>query len=205
MRRSRGSSSPPCRREQPVGAYYTVRRWRPDVHELDMLFVLHGIDDGADDGAGGAAARGRHGGARRPRGTVGAARRRSRRRRRRTGTCSSPTTPACQAVAAIIESLPAGTSIEVVADVDSEEDRLPLPAPAGVTVTWRYRRGAAPGTTTALARRRPGPALAGRRVRTPGAVPRAGPSPPCAATCVDERGLPQDAVSMTGYWRLGDH
>ena len=31
--------------EQPVGAYYTVRSWRPEVAELDMLFVLHG--DGA--------------------------------------------------------------------------------------------------------------------------------------------------------------
>ncbi len=35
-----------CRpEERPVGAYYTVRRWRPDAAELDMLFVLHG-DDG---------------------------------------------------------------------------------------------------------------------------------------------------------------
>ena len=28
--------------EQPVGAYYTVRAWRPEVAELDILFVLHG-------------------------------------------------------------------------------------------------------------------------------------------------------------------
>ncbi len=27
--------------ERPVGAYYTMREWRPDVGELDMLFVLH--------------------------------------------------------------------------------------------------------------------------------------------------------------------
>ena len=31
--------------ERPIGAYYTVRRWRPDVAELDMLFVLHGDED----------------------------------------------------------------------------------------------------------------------------------------------------------------
>src|SRR5690606_926564 len=28
--------------ERPVGAYYTLRRWRPDVAELDVLMVLHG-------------------------------------------------------------------------------------------------------------------------------------------------------------------
>ena len=33
---------------QPVGAYYTVRRWRPEVAELEFLIVLH------DDAASGA-------------------------------------------------------------------------------------------------------------------------------------------------------
>ena len=28
--------------EKPLGAYYTLRAWRPEVLELDMLFVLHG-------------------------------------------------------------------------------------------------------------------------------------------------------------------
>ena len=28
--------------EQPTGAYYTVRSWRPDVGEIDAWFVLHG-------------------------------------------------------------------------------------------------------------------------------------------------------------------
>ena len=31
--------------ERPVGAYYTVRRWRPDVAEIDLVVVTHG-DDG---------------------------------------------------------------------------------------------------------------------------------------------------------------
>ena len=28
--------------ERPVGAYYTLRRWRPEAQELDILCVLHG-------------------------------------------------------------------------------------------------------------------------------------------------------------------
>jgi NADPH-dependent ferric siderophore reductase len=28
--------------DRPVGAYYTVRRWRPERHEVDVLCVLHG-------------------------------------------------------------------------------------------------------------------------------------------------------------------
>src|SRR5690606_33843997 len=31
--------------ERPVGAYYTVRHWRPERAEIDMLVVLHG-DEG---------------------------------------------------------------------------------------------------------------------------------------------------------------
>ena len=27
--------------DRPVGAYYTLREWRPESAELDMLFVLH--------------------------------------------------------------------------------------------------------------------------------------------------------------------
>ena len=31
--------------ERPIGAYYTVRHWRPEAAELDMWFVLHGDGD----------------------------------------------------------------------------------------------------------------------------------------------------------------
>lgn len=33
--------------ERPIGAYYTVRRWRPEPCELDLVVVLHGDGDGA--------------------------------------------------------------------------------------------------------------------------------------------------------------
>ena len=49
--------------DRPVGAYYTVRRWRPEAAELDLLFVLHGEHDGNGGGS-----RRRHGGRRGRRG-----------------------------------------------------------------------------------------------------------------------------------------
>ena len=128
--------------EQPIGAYYTVRRWRPDVHELDLLFVLHGIDaDGHDDGTGGAVGRGAPPGDPVACGDRG---RRSRPRRPPTWYLLVADDTGLPAVAAIIESLPAGTPIEVVAEVDSEEDRLPLPDAAGRDrhVALPPRRGA---------------------------------------------------------------
>ena len=113
--------------DQPIGAYYTVRRWRPDVHELDMLFVLHGDEDGgttAGPAAPWAAAR--------PTGRPGRAVGSAHRVRTAAGTewyLLVADDTGLPGVAAIIESLPAGTPIEVVAEVDAEEDRQPLPRP----------------------------------------------------------------------------
>ena len=191
--------------QQPIGAYYTVRRWRPDEHELDLLFVLHGIDaDRNDDGTAGPAARWAATAA--PGDPVAL-----------WGPRSAYAPPAgtdryvlvaddtgMPGVAAIIDALPVGTRIDVVAEVDSEADRLPLPEQPGLTVTWCYRHGEAPGTTTALV----------DAVRAldwqPGTPYAWGGAESKAITAVrrhlrDERGLPQDAVSMTGYWRRDDH
>ena len=73
--------------EQPVGAYYTVRAWRPTAAELDMLFVIH--DDGRGDDVGGA------GGAGRPGRAVGPAHRVPPTAPTRRGCCSPPTRPDC--------------------------------------------------------------------------------------------------------------
>ncbi len=137
--------------DQPIGAYYTVRRWRPDDREIDALFVLHGVDEPrSTTTTGGRAARWAAGAA--PGDPVALW-------GPRTGFAPPPDTDryllvaddtGLPAVAAIIESLPPGTPIRVVAEVDAEEDRQPLPERDGVEVTWGYRRGAAPGTTTFL-------------------------------------------------------
>jgi NADPH-dependent ferric siderophore reductase len=183
--------------EQPVGAYYTVRRWRPDVAELDMLFVLHGQDGSDADGPASAwAARAAPGD---PVALWGP----------RTAFDPPGGTEwfllvaddtGLPAVAAIIESVPATTPIVVVAEVDSEADRQPVPPGDNVTVQWRFRRGVPAGRTTHLvdAVREldwpsgPGYAWGGAESRCITAV---------RQHVRGERGMPREAVSMTGYWR----
>ena len=146
---------------------------------------------------------GRDGGAGRPGRPVGATRRRSPRRRHR------PVPPRRRrhrppGVAAIIDSLPPARRSTSSPRSTPRRTACRCPSSAGVTVTWCYRRGAAPGTTTALVD-------AVRALDWPAGTPYAwGGAESKAITAVrrhlrDERGLPQDAVSMTGYWRLGDH
>jgi NADPH-dependent ferric siderophore reductase len=183
--------------DQPIGAYYTVRRWRPEAAELDMLFVLHGADGSPDGPAASWAARAEAGdlvalwGPRTafepPAGTD--------------WFLLVADDTGLPAVAAIIESLPTTTPVVVVAEVDSEEDRPPLPAGANVDVQWCFRRGLPAGQTTLLVDAlraldwRPGHAYAwgGAESRCITAVRR---------HVRDERGLSRAAVSMTGYWRL---
>jgi NADPH-dependent ferric siderophore reductase len=92
----------------------------------------------------------------------------------------------------------------VVAEVDTEEDRQPLPHRDGVDVRWCYRRGAPVGTTTLLVD-------AVRTLAWPPGTPYAwGGAESRCITAVrryvrDERALPLEAVSMTGYWRHALH
>jgi NADPH-dependent ferric siderophore reductase len=181
--------------ERPVGAYYTLRRWRPEAHELDLHFVLHG-----DEGAASAWAR------RAKAGDPVAL----------WGPREAFVPPAgtdhyllvgdetgLPAIGAILESLDPGTAATVVVEVAGPEEHVPLPTSAAVEVIWLHRLGAAPGTTTALVdavRQLPWPD--GRIYAWGGAESR-------AITAVrkhvrDERGLPREAVSMTGYWRRGE-
>jgi NADPH-dependent ferric siderophore reductase len=181
--------------EQPIGAYYTVRRWRPEVAEvaeLDMLFVLHGVEGPAAAWAAGAqrgdpvALWGPRSAFAPPEGTE--------------WFLLVADDTGLPAVSAIVESLPPGTPVRVVAEVDDEDTRQPLPEVAGVDVHWCYRRGAAPGTTTLLVD-------AVRAMTWPAGTAYAwGGAESRCITAVrrhvrDERGLPAAAVSMTGYWR----
>jgi NADPH-dependent ferric siderophore reductase len=194
------AAMPPARR--PVGAYYTVRRWRPDQGEMDILFVLHGDSSGQEnDGPAAAwAARAAPGdpvalwGPRSAFEPPGAA----------DWYLLVADDTGLPAVAAIVESLPAGTPVRVVAEVDEEADRQPVPAGDGVEVSWCYRRGAPAGTTTLLV----------DAVREmdwlPGSVYAWGGAESRCITAVrrhvrDERGLLPAAVSMTGYWRHSAH
>jgi NADPH-dependent ferric siderophore reductase len=182
--------------ERPVGAYYTLRRWRPERHELDVLCVLH--DDAGPASAW--AARARPGD---PVALWGP----------RTAYAPPPATDryllvadetGLPAVAAILESLPDGTGAQVVAEVDNPDERQQLPSSPSVEVTWLYREGAPAGTTTLLPD-------AVRALPWPGGVPYVwGGGESRAMTAVrryvrGERGLAREQVSLVAYWRHTDH
>lgn len=182
--------------EQPVGAYYTLRAWRPEVHELDILMVLHG-----DTGPASAWA---------SRASVGDP-------VALWGPRTSWSPPAgtdsyllvadetgLPAVAVILETLGADAPIQVVAEVDDESVRQELLTGDHITVTWLHRDGAEAGTTTALAD-------AVRALPQPGGTPYVwGGAESRAVTQVrrhvrDTWGLPKEQVSLVGYWRHQAH
>jgi NADPH-dependent ferric siderophore reductase len=178
--------------DQPVGAYYTVRDWRPDVTELDALFVLHG-DEGQASAWAGRAAAGDPVALWGPRSVY------------------APPTETDQlllvadetglpAVAVILEQAPAAWPVRVLAEVADEAHRQPLPDRPGAEVTWLHRGDREAGTTTLLP----------DAVR---ALPELAPTTYCwgggesrAVTAArkhlrHERGFAQPSVDMVGYWR----
>lgn len=128
---------------------YTVRAFRPDDGELDVDFVLHGIEHGHSGPASGWAAHAQPGDRI---GVIGPD--------ARTGNCRSGcewAPPACAkrlvlagdetavpAVAAIVESLSADSRGVVCLEVPEHGDRQELSMPAGIEVRWFARCGAAP-------------------------------------------------------------
>lgn len=181
--------------EKPVGAYYTLREWRPEVAELDVLMVLHG-----DAGPASAwAVRARPGdpvalwGPRTayhpPEGTE--------------HLVLVADDTGLPAVAVILEQLSPGVRATVLAEVDGPEEHQELPSGPGIDVRWLHRDGAPAGTTTLLAdavRALPafGPATyvwGGAESRMMTAVRR---------HVRDERGLAREDVSLVAYWRHAD-
>jgi NADPH-dependent ferric siderophore reductase len=177
--------------ERPVGAYYTVRSWRPDVAELDMLFVLHG-----DGPASSWAARARRGD---PVALWGP----------RSGFHPPPDVTwlllaadetGLPAVAAILEQLPPGMAARVFAEVSNRDEHQPLPERPDIVVTWLHRDGRPAGATTLLA-----DAVAAST--WPTGIPYVwGGGESHAMTAVrhhvrDVRGLDRAHVSLVAYWR----
>ena len=182
--------------EQPVGVYYTVRRWRPEAAELDMLCVLHGDGDGEGGPASGWAARAERGD---PVALWGP----------RTAYHPPPETDwlllaadetGLPAVAAILEQLPDAVPAIVLAEVADRFEHQPLPTSPTIDITWLHRDGAPPGTTTLLAD-------AVRRLAWLGGRPYVwGGGESRAMTAIrghvrHEIGLEQASVSLVAYWR----
>jgi len=185
--------------ERPIGAYYTVRQWRPDVAELDMWFVLHGTV-GNEGGAASAWA--------------------SRASRAKPGdpvalwgprTAYAPPADTdwfllagddtgIPAIATILESLPATTPVRAFIEVDGQQDQVPLAESPLFAVTWLHRGSKSAGTTTLLAE-------AVKAMDWPdGAAYVWGGGESRAMTAIrkyvrHQIGLEREAVSLVGYWR----
>lgn len=197
--------------EQVVGAYYTVRRWRDDASELDVLVVLHG--DGHGHGHDAApAATGTHA---RSAGHASAWAARAEPGDRialwgpRAIYDPPPDTDrlvliadetGLPAVAAIVEQRRPGIPVLVIAEIPSDGDRPELPLDPDVEVRWLHRAGAVAGTTTLLVDAvRSLPPFEGTPYVWGGAESHA--MTEVRRHVRGERDLPRDRVALTGYWR----
>lgn len=191
--------------EQPVGAYYTLRRWDPETTELEILCVLHDHDgpgDGFDPEVPGFGAASRWAATAQVGDPVAL-----------WGPRTAYEPPegtehlvlvadetGLPAVAVILEQLPADTTAQVIAEVDVEDERQDLPERPGVEVAWAYRRGTPAGRTTNLVDLvRALPALPAHTYVWGGGESK-------AMTAVrrhvrDERALAREDVSLVAYWR----
>ncbi|HET8931688.1 MAG TPA: siderophore-interacting protein [Acidimicrobiales bacterium] len=178
---------------RPVGGYYTVREWRSASHELDVLAVLH-------DHAGPASswvARAQPGD---PVALWGP---------RTTWQPPADTDryllvadeTGLPAAAVIIESLPAGTPIRLVAQVVDETTHQDLAVTPTTEVTWLHHRDAPTAERVAQLRE----AVIGQ-VWSEGTTYVWGGGESRGLTMVrryvrDEVGLPAEAVELVAYWR----
>lgn len=104
---------------------------------------------------------------------------------------------ALPAIASALEDMPAGATATVIVQVPGPDDELPLPTPADATVTWVHSEDPSdlaaavravelpPGRVQAFVH---GELLAVRSLR---------------AHLVQERGIPRELLSLSGYWRQG--
>jgi NADPH-dependent ferric siderophore reductase len=189
------SATPTGWTQRPPGAYYTVRRWRPETAELDLLVVLHDVP-GVVSGWTRTCRPGD------PVALWGP----------RDGFGPPPDTAwyllvaddtGLPAVGAILESLPCDARVVVVAEVDGPDTGPPRPERDGVDVVWVERRGRPPGHAPELlvdALRRldlpAGPAYvwAGAEHAAMGAVRR---------HVAHALGVPPERRSLAVYWSAG--
>ncbi|WP_406041965.1 siderophore-interacting protein [Micromonospora sp. NBC_00898] len=107
---------------------------------------------------------------------------------------------ALPAIAAALERLPVGAPAKVFVEVDGPADELPLASSAAVELTWLHRSGRPVGEALVAA--------VTALEFPPGAVHafvhgEAGFVKELRRLLRVERGVPREALSISGYWRLG--
>ncbi len=180
------------RDQQPLVRTYTVRRWRPEVPELWLDFVVHG-DEGV---AGPWATAARVGDPVRFMGPGG-------------GYTPNPDAgwhllagdeSALPAIATALERMPAGATVRAFIEVADAAEEQKLESPADAEVTWLHRDGRPVGAALVAAVR--------GLTFPPGEVHafvhgEATFVKDLRALLRVERGLPMTQLSISGYWRRG--
>ena len=180
------------RDQQPLVRTYTVRRWRPEVPELWLDFVVHG-DEGI---AGPWAAAAKVGDPVRFMGPGG-------------GYAPNPDAgwhllagdeSALPAIAAALEGMPAGATVRAFIEVEDAAEEQKLESPAAAEITWLHRTGRPVGEALVEAVR--GFTFPAGEVHA-FVHGEAGFVKDLRALLRVERGLPMSQLSISGYWRRG--
>lgn len=191
---SDGVLDPPTDRPQPVYRDYTVRAYRPEAGELDVDLVLHEGGHGSAWAA--QAAPGQRIGVVGPRGTRHVS-------RTFDWYLLVGDETALPAIGRWVEELPAGTRMQVVAEVAGPQEEQQWESAADVDVLWCHRAGAPAGCAPNLL------ADALRGIELPAgegycwAAGEATALKPVRRYLRRERGLPAAHVDVDGYWRRG--
>ncbi|BBB02304.1 putative siderophore-interacting protein [Actinacidiphila reveromycinica] len=175
----------------PVLRAFTARRFDPAAHELTVDVLLHGDTPAsvwartAEPGDEVALAGPRHEFAASPEAAWH---------------LLAGDETALPAIAAILESLPDGTEVVALIEVDGAADRINLAVPAGAEVVWLYRDGVPAGPGGPLEK-------AVRDVDRPFAAAQAwigaeaGAARSLRRCLLDERGLPRPQLQASAYWK----
>jgi NADPH-dependent ferric siderophore reductase len=176
----------------PVVRTYTIRKWRPEVPELWIDFVVHGDEGIAGPWAAGA----RPGDPVRFMGPGG-------------GYTPSPVADwhllagdesALPAIAAALAGMPPGAEVHAFIEVADGTEEQPLPTAADARITWLHRGDAAAGSTLpGMIRALPFPA---GRVHA-FVHGEANFVKDVRSFLRKEQGIPLDQLSISGYWRRG--
>ncbi len=179
---------------RPLSRIYTVRRWDPEVGELDVDFVRHGIGVG----------------------TTWAYRAQVGDRIHFFGPSASRALPhdadwllvagddtAIPAIARLLDELPEGTRAQVFIEIAENSHRVEMRTLSGVEVTWLVRSGGEAGPTPLLLDAvrncgwwdgRPFAWLAGEQ----------GSVRDIRRHLVEDRHMPKEDIDFAGYWRRGE-
>jgi len=180
------------RDQQPLVRTYTVRRWRPEVPELWLDFVVHG-DEGI---AGPWAVAAKVGDPVRFMGPGG-------------GYTPNPAADwhllagdesALPAIAAALEGMPAGAPVKAFIEVADAAEEQKLETPADAEITWLHRDGRPVGEALVAAVR--GLTFPAGQVHA-FVHGEATFVKDLRALLRVERGLPLQQLSISGYWRRG--